>query len=163
MESIKALLSLVSCLIFLGVTSLAGAVTIAPPGVNFSAAGIISITSPDFFNVPFPCNVNIYGAVAPDGSKALISNFSINGSSPPCTVGNALTLPWNLYFPTVAAGTVSKMNLRFVNYCSPIPVTINVIWDNSTNTLSIPSSQPVGKCKITVLSVQPTPRLTVSP
>lgn len=53
MESIKALLSLVSCLIFLGVTSLAGAVTIAPPGVNFSAAGIISITSPDF-NVPLP-------------------------------------------------------------------------------------------------------------
>lgn len=163
MQRIKTFLSVASCVICLGATSMVDAATIAPQGVSFSAPGTMTMTSSDFFNVPISCNVNISGIVAGDGSKALISNVAFSGSNALCNVPKAQNLPWELEFSSVNAGIIRNVSLKLLRDCSPGPVTINVTWSNATNTLSIPSVQSVGNCKITTLIARPTPAFTVSP
>ncbi|UMZ14892.1 protein activator [Pseudomonas sp. MPFS] len=159
MQSIKTLVSVASFAICLGAASMASAATISPAG-PFSAPGSITVTSPASFNQPVTCNINFTGTV--NGPNATITGATVNGANPLCGVPVLLNLPWTLTPANATSGTVSGVNFKIINDCSATPVTINIAWNNGTNTLSVPSAQTVGKCKITALSVNPDPRFTVS-
>ncbi|WP_099169688.1 MULTISPECIES: alkane oxidation protein activator PraB [Pseudomonas] len=168
MKSLKNLISLSAFAICLGAASMASAVTVAPAGAAFSTpAGAISVSSPASFGVPVSCTINFSGSVASNGASATITNATVSGSNPLCGLPTMLGLPWTLT-PTgtgsnVFAGTVSGVNFNILGNCASSPTTIAVTFNNSTNTLSIPSTQTVGKCKISALNVKPTPAFTVSP
>ncbi|QZI67956.1 protein activator [Pseudomonas protegens] len=163
MQSIKTLVSVASFAICLGAASMASAATIAPAGASFSAPGTISVSSPASFGIPVNCNINFSGTVAANGSSASITNATVSGSNSLCGVPVLLNLPWTLTASSATAGTVTGVNFKILSNCSSTPVTINATWNNATNTLSIPSAQSVGSCKITALSVKPNPAFTVTP
>ena len=163
MQSIKTLVSVASFAICLGAASMANAATIAPAGASFSAPGTISVSSPASFGIPVNCNINFTGTVAADGSNASITGATVGGSNSLCGVPVLLNLPWTLTASSATAGTVTGVNFKILSNCSSTPVTINATWNNATNTLSIPSAQSVGSCKITALSVKPNPAFTVTP
>ncbi|WP_047304307.1 alkane oxidation protein activator PraB [Pseudomonas fluorescens] len=163
MQSIKTLVSVASFAICLGAASMANAATIAPAGATFSAPGTISVSSPASFGIPVNCNINFTGTVAANGANASITGATVSGSNSLCGVPSLLGLPWTLTASSATAGTVTGVNFKILSNCSSAPVTINVTWNNATNTLSIPSAQTVGSCKITALSVNPSPAFTVTP
>ncbi|MEN5090798.1 alkane oxidation protein activator PraB [Pseudomonas protegens] len=166
MQSIKTLVSVASFAICMGAASMASAATIGPStnfGKTFSAPGTISVSSPASFGIPVNCNINFTGTVAADGSNASITGATVGGSNSLCGVPVLLNLPWTLTASSVSAGTVTGVNFKILSNCSSTPVTINATWNNATNTLSIPSAQTVGSCKITALSVNPNPAFTVTP
>lgn len=167
MKSMKTLVSLSALTICLGAVSMANAATISPAGETFSTpASTISVSSPASLNAPVNCGITFTGTVAANGSSASITGATVSGGGL-CAVPVLLGLPWTLTptgtGPSVFAGTVSGVNFKIVNDCATTPATINVTFNNATNTLSIPSAQTVGKCKITKLDVHPNPAFTVAP
>lgn len=168
MKILKNLISLSTFALCLGVASMASAATIAPAGASFSTpAGAISVSSPASLGFPVACTINFTGSVAANGSSATITNATVSGSNALCGVPALLGLPWTLTPSGTGsgtfAGTVSGVNFNILGNCASAPTTIAVTFNNATNTLSIPSAQTVGKCKITALSAQPNPTFTVSP
>lgn len=163
MQSIKTLVSVASFAICLGAASMANAATIAPAGATFSAPGTISVSSPASFGIPVNCNINFTGTVAANGSSASITGATVSGSNSLCSVPVLQNLPWTLTATSATTGVVSGVSFKILSNCSTAPVTINGTWSNATNTLSIPSAQAVGSCKITALSVNPSPAFTVTP
>ncbi len=167
MKSLKTLVCATSFALCFGAASMANAATIAPAGAGFSTAGSITVTSPASLNLPVTCNITFTGTVAGNGASAAITGASVSGSNSLCSVPVLQGLPWTLSVasggPDAFTGTVSGVNFKILNNCSSSPVTINVNWSNSTNTLSIPSAQTVGSCKITALTAVPNPAFTVTP
>jgi hypothetical protein len=127
------------------------------------------VSSPASFGAPVSCNIVFTGSVAADGSAAAITGATVSGANPLCGVPVLLGLPWTLT-PTststgagVYAGTVSGVNFKIVSNCASGPVTINVLYNNNTHAITVPSAQTVGSCKITALNAAPSPALTVNP
>lgn len=167
MKSLKTLVCATSFALCFGAVSMANAATIAPAGAAFSTAGSITVTSPASLNLPVTCNIVFTGTVAADGSGASITGATVSGSNSLCAVPVLQGLPWSLAVtgggPTAFTGTVSGVKFKVLSDCTASPVTIAVGFNNSTNTLSVPSAQTVGSCKITALTAVPTPAFTVSP
>ena len=162
MHTIKTLFSVASCVICLGVASMASAASIEPKGKLFKAPGSITVTSPASFNQPVTCNITFNGKVADNGANASITSATVSGANPLCGVPVLQNLPWTLTPSSSTAGSVSGVMFKVLSDCTATPVTISGTWNNSSNTLSIASAQTVGKCKITALSVNPDPSFTVS-
>ncbi|TFY89681.1 protein activator [Pseudomonas nabeulensis] len=118
-------------------------------------------------NLPVTCNIVFTGTVAADGSGASITGATVSGSNALCGVPVLQGLPWALNVasggPNDFTGTVSGVKFKILSDCTATPVTIAVGWNNSTNTLSVPSAQTVGSCKITALTAVPNPAFTVTP
>ncbi|WP_236415685.1 alkane oxidation protein activator PraB [Pseudomonas syringae] len=167
MKSLKTLVCVSSFALCLSAVSMANAATIAPAGAGFTTAGSITVTSPASLNLPVTCNIVFTGTVAANGSGASITGATVSGSNSLCAVPVLQGLPWALTVtgggPTDFAGTVSGVKFKILSDCSASPVTIQVGFNNSTNTLKVPSSQTVGSCKITALTAVPTPAFTVTP
>ncbi len=168
MKILKNLISLSAFAVCLGVASMASAASIAPKGTAFSTpSGAISVSSPASLGFPVACTINFTGSVAANGSSATITNATVSGSNALCGVPTLLGLPWTLTpsgtGPGIFTGTVSGVNFNILGNCASAPTTIAVNFNNATNTLSIPSPQTIGKCKITELKAQPNPVFTVSP
>lgn len=169
MKSLKALVSLTALTVCMGAASMATAATIAPAGAAFSTpAGSITVTSPASFGAPVTCSIVFTGTVAASGANASITGATVSGSNPLCGVPVLLGLPWTLTAntatgPDTFAGTVSGVNFKIVSNCASAPATINVVYNNSTHTITVPSAQTVGSCKITALTATPSPTLTVNP
>jgi len=157
MKSLKTLVCATSFALCFGAVSMANAATIAPAGQGFTTAGSITVT----------CNIVFTGSVAANGASASITGAQVSGSNALCGVPQLLGLPWTLNVasggPDAFNGTVSGVNFKILNNCSASPVTINVGFKNSTNTLTVPSAQTVGSCKITALTATPSPAFTVTP
>ncbi|MBK3479456.1 protein activator [Pseudomonas sp. MF6751] len=167
MKSLKTLVCATSFALCFGAVSMANAATIAPAGQGFTTAGSITVTSPASLNLPVTCNIVFTGSVAANGASASITGAQVSGSNALCSVPQLLGLPWTLNVasggPDAFNGTVSGVNFKILNNCSTSPVTINVGFKNSTNTLTVPSAQTVGSCKITALTATPSPAFTVTP
>ncbi|WP_460135745.1 alkane oxidation protein activator PraB [Pseudomonas sp. S1_E04] len=167
MKSFKTLVCATSFAMCFGAASMANAATIAPAGSAFSTSGSITVTSPASLNLPVTCNITFTGTVAGNGSGASITGASVSGSNSLCSVPVLQGLPWALNVasggPDSFTGTVAGVRFKILSDCSSTPVTINVNWKNSTNTLSVPSAQTVGSCKITALTAVPSPAFTVTP
>ncbi|KGE68890.1 MULTISPECIES: alkane oxidation protein activator PraB [Pseudomonas] len=169
MKSLKTLVSLTALTVCMGAASMVNAATISPPGAGFTTpAGAITVTSPASFGAPVACTIVFTGSVAASGANASITGATVSGSNPLCGVPVLLGLPWTLTASTATgpdtfAGTVSGVNFKIVSNCASAPATINVVYNNSNHTITVPSAQTVGSCKITALNATPTPTLTVNP
>lgn len=166
MKSLKTLVSFTALTVCMGAASMATAATITPNPTPFTAPGTIAVSSPASLGAPVSCGITFTGSVASGGASASITGATVTGGGL-CAVPVLLGLPWTLApsgtGPTVFTGTVTGVNFKILNDCATAPVTIAVTFDNSTNTLSIPSAQTVGKCKITALSVKPDPKFVIVP
>ena len=170
MRSLKTLVSLTALTVCMGAASMATAATISPAGTSFTTpGGTIAVSSPASFGAAVSCSIVFTGSVAGDGSSASITGASVSGANPLCGVPVLLGLPWTLT-PTststgagVYAGTVSGVNFKIVSNCSSAATTINVLYNNNTHAITVPSAQTVGSCKITALNAAPSPSLTVNP
>ncbi|AUG08320.1 alkane oxidation protein activator PraB [Pseudomonas sp. S09G 359] len=167
MKSLKTLVSLSALAVCMGAASMANAVSITPNPTSFTTpASTIAVSSPASLGAAVNCGINFTGSVATGGANASITGATVTGGGL-CGVPVLLGLPWTLTptggGPTLWTGTVSGVNFNILGDCATSPVTINVTFDNATNTLSIPSAQTVGKCKITKLDVHPDPKFVIVP
>ncbi|CAN7438834.1 alkane oxidation protein activator PraA [Pseudomonas solani] len=142
--------------------SSAMAVTITPANTAFSAKGV-SVVKPGILPA-VTCNVEFIGTTSVGGAdKATITAVNITGGGF-CGAASAAGLPWTLTASSLTAGSVSgvKFTVAGIN-CSSTPVTVNGVWSNSANKLTLNPNQPVGSCTIQSLYVNPTPAFTLVP
>lgn len=167
MKSLKTLVSFTALTVCMGAASMASATAITPNPSAFSTpGGTIAVSSPASLGAPVTCGITFTGSVATGGASASITGATVTGGGL-CGVPVLLGLPWTLTpsgaGPSVFTGTVSGVNFNILGDCATAPVTIAVTFNNATNTLSIPATQTVGKCKITKLEVKPSPAFVITP
>ncbi|MBT0566717.1 alkane oxidation protein activator PraA [Williamsia sp. CHRR-6] len=139
----------------------AGAATISPAGVPFTAPGTITVTSPASFGAPVDCSITLSGTVAADGASASITSATTSGASALCNLPQVTGLPWTLTPTSTTSGTVSNVGFT-ISGQSCGPATLTGSFDNLTNTLSSTNQSLPGNCTINSLSVVPNPAFTLS-
>jgi hypothetical protein len=170
MKSLKTLVCVGSFALCFGAASMASAATITPNGSFTTSAGTITVTSPSSAGLPVTCGITFSGTVA--SGIATITSASLTGGGL-CSLPTLKNLPspgWVLgmstFDPVTNKGTGAVAN---VGWTVAFPASncgagsINVVWDEGTQTLSTPSSQSLsGNCAVQSLSVK-APTLHVTP
>lgn len=164
MKSLKTLVCVTSFALCFGAASMASAASVSPNGPFTTSAGTIVVTSPSSSGLPITCGVTFGGTVA--GGVATITSASLSGGGL-CSLPTLKNIPspgWVLSATSLTTGTVANVGWTVVFPASNCGAgTINVVWNDSTQTLTTPSSQPLsGNCAVQSLSVK-APTLHVVP
>ena len=162
MKMFKLSIATAALALCMGASS-AMAVTITPANTAFSAKGV-SVVKPGVLIPAVTCDVEFIGTTSVGGAdKATITAVNITGGSL-CSAASASGLPWTLTASSLTAGNVSgvKFVVAGIN-CSSSPVTVNGVWSNADNKLTLNPNQPVGSCTIQSLYVNPNPAFTLVP
>ncbi|NWN49027.1 protein activator of alkane oxidation PraB [Pseudomonas sp. MAFF 301514] len=163
MKSLKTLVSLTALTVCMGAASMASAATITPAGPFTTSAGTIVVTSPSSAGAPITCGITFGGTVAGSGVVTITSAALTGGGL--CGLPTLKNIPspgWVLtatsYDPVTKKGTATVTNVGWTVAFPPSNCgagTLNLVWDETTQTLSTPSSQPLsGNCAVQSLTVK---------
>jgi len=162
MKSLKTLVCATSLALCFGAASMANAATITPAGPFTTSAGTIVVTSPSFCGRPITCGVTFGGTVTSGVVTITAATLSGGGLCGLPVLKNIPSPGWVLsatsYDPVTKKGTATVTNVGWTVAFPPSncgPGTLNLVWDEVTQTLSTTSSQSLsGSCAVQSLSVK---------